>query len=130
MKFTVKYFEKMFYNDDSKEAYLEACKWLATNVISKVEVRDSLVQITKLPQEKSDLPTFKLELFAQLDDTEERSRFCERCQEFHKLFYINQQFNCDKCNMTAYNENMKTRLITKKGLRKGQLRKIVEESEE
>jgi hypothetical protein len=128
MKFTVKFFERNFSAETSKEAYLKVCKWVAVNVINKVEVSDSLIKISR-DKEVNDLPTFKLELFAQLDDVEERKRFCDRCQEFHKLFYINQQFNCDKCNMIAFSENMKSRLITKKGLRKGQIAKIAEADE-
>jgi hypothetical protein len=128
MKTAVKFYEQLFEHEDSKKAYLMACKWLAKNVISKVEVSDSQYKITK--ENGTSLPTFKLELFAMLDDKEERKSFCERCREFHKLFYINQQFNCNKCNMMAFQENMKSKLMVKKAYRKDIMKRNLEDEED
>ena len=47
-----------------KEAYLNACKWYATNVISKDEIRDVQVQFEK----QNDSPSIVLRLFVTVEE--------------------------------------------------------------
>ena len=121
MNMVVKFFEIQFSGENTKEAYLECCRWIAENVLKvKVETGDILEKITKVSD--TSFPTFKLELYATLDEKKFREGFCNRCQEFHKAFYLNQQYNCDACNMVAYLKQMEERLKIVKGYRKDQLK--------
>lgn len=108
-----------FEDEDSKAAYLKACKWLASNIISKVEVGEMLYQVVKVKD--TDLPTFEVRLYISLDEGEFVKSTCDRCREFHSLFYLNQQFNCDACNMQAYRKQLETKLKIKRSHRKSQI---------
>lgn len=117
METTYKYFEKKFRGQDSKEVYLQACKWLATNVISKPELEESLYRIKKKP-DKNNTVIFKVELFCYLDDVEAMDRFCRVCQESHKAFYINEDYNCSRCNVVTFRKRLDETLVIKKGWRR------------
>lgn len=129
MKLVVKFYQRDFSGEGSKTTYLEACKWVAKNVISKeVEIGgDTFWRIKKVKD--ADLPTFRLELYAMLDSEESTKGFCNRCQEFHKAFYLNQQYNCDACNYTAFKKQMEQKLQIKKAWRKERLSYILKDEE-
>lgn len=120
----IKFFEKQFSDENSKDAYLKACKWVVKYIISKVEIGETFWNITKVND--ADLPTFNLALYAALNPDEVNSSFCDRCKEFHKSFYINQQYNCNTCNYTAFKKQMEQKLNIKKNYRKKRLRYILD----
>lgn len=86
-----------FTGNDSKKAYLKASKWIAQNIISQ-NIKNVVWNIEKISE---DPVIFKVTLYVQTDLDEISKRKCEACKDFHTKFYINQQFNCDKCNMQA-----------------------------
>lgn len=124
MKIAIKFFEKVFKGEDSKDVYLKACKWIAKNVISTVEIGETFWRIEK--ERDTDLPTFKLELYAMLDANETGEKFCIKCKEFHRSFFINQDFNCSRCNMKTYKNELEDKLSIKKQWRKERLKYILE----
>ena len=109
-----KFYERKFVAKESKDAYLKACKFVASNVISKA----SKVEATKvtwdiLPVETSgddDLPTFMLTLYIKFDDAEFSKMTCDKCKEFHQSFFINENFNCNRCNKVGYERNLDQKL--------------------
>lgn len=114
-----RYFAKTFAGADSKGTYLKACKWIAKHLINDKNLKDTHWKITKNYNEKNEVFEYKLELFSYLEESETIDSFCARCKEFHKLFYINQQYNCDRCNMLARNKDMEDKLIVKEHYYKG-----------
>ena len=56
---------------------------------------------------KESLPTFRLTLYYKFDDTEFMKMTCNACKEFHKSFFINENFNCSTCNKTGYEKNVR-----------------------
>ena len=122
MKLTVKFFQAIFTGEDTKTAYLECCRWLAENIIGKVKVEmgEILHSVTRVKD--ADLPTFKLELYSTLEESDFRKDFCASCKEYHKTFFLNQQYNCDACNMTAYRLQIEGKLRILKGYRAGQVK--------
>lgn len=99
-------------NGDSKEAYLMACKWLAKNVISKKdEIGAYSFEISK--DEKAEDTTFILTLYATLDELEINKKNCEICQEVHRLFYVNDDYNCNSCREQAYRRKIEDKLKIK-----------------
>ena len=111
MEHATKFYSTTFKGATTKDAYLKACKWVASKILSDDEISKDIVW--KIIKSK-DLPSVDLELYATLNDTEHVSSFCKACKEFHCLFYINQQQNCNKCNMQAYRAQAKTKGNIKK----------------
>ena len=108
-----KFYERSFRAENSKDAYLKACKFVASNIISKgskVEASKVTWDIIRVDTEEGDLPTFMLSLYYKFDDTEFMKSTCEACKEFHKLFFINEDFNCSRCNKIGYERNLNQKL--------------------
>lgn len=113
MLYIHKFYERDFKDEDSKAAYLKACKFVASNVISKgskVEVSKVTWNIQRV-DDKGDLPTFRLELYYTFDDTQFMEQTCNACKEFHKSFFINQDYNCSRCNKVGYEKNVNQKLM-------------------
>lgn len=99
--------ELEFTSAISKDAYLEASKWLANNIISK-DYKNIIWKIDKLGN--TELPTFKLSLYCEYEITTLFKSRCKACKEFHSSFYINQQLNCDACNAKGLMDHTKEKL--------------------
>ena len=113
MIYIQKFYEREFKAEDAKRAYLKASKFVASNIISKgskVEVSKVVWDVQRV--DDGDLPTFRLTLYYKFDDTEFMKRTCDACKEFHKSFYINENFNCDRCNKVGYEKNIQQTLLT------------------
>lgn len=99
-----------FTAETGKEAYLRACTWYAKYVMnknSKVEVTKVLFKAEMI--EGRDSPTCKLELYTLFDDTDFNKGRCDACAQFHSLFYINEQYNCQKCSQSGYRADLDKR---------------------
>ena len=112
MQISEKYFERTFKAAKSKDAYMKVCKWLAINIISNRHLQDSTWKITKV-KETPNWTKFKLELFCTLDDAEIADRFCKACKEVHCSFFINEEYNCNRCNMITFRKRLKESLDVK-----------------
>lgn len=99
--YSKEFFKKKFTADTMKSAYMNACKWYATNVLSKDELHHVQVEFEKGYDEQQ-LPTVTIHLFATLDEGTLRDRFCKICKETHSLFYVNSNYNCNRCEANAY----------------------------
>ena len=124
--YSKEFFRKKFTADKMKDAYLRACKWYATNVLSKDELHNVQVEFEKGYDEQQS-PTVTIHLFAVLNENELREQHCKVCQEFHHLFYINQQYNCDKCEVNAYQKRADEKILIKINYYKTLLSKIAKE---
>lgn len=108
-KYCEELFRKEFYGKNMKDAYLNACKWYATNVISKDEIKDVQVQFEK----QKDSPSIVLRLFVTADEKWLTEEHCKICRETHKLFYMN-DINCQNCNVAGYQRRSKSVLDVRK----------------
>ena len=104
-----------------KDTYLDVCKWIATNIISKVEVGDVLWTTRK--DKKAELPTFILDLFINLDTKEHEEKLCLRCKEIQTGFYMTGKINCNECKLVAYRNQMDQRMAIKAQYRKEQIKR-------
>lgn len=121
------FYSRDFVNKDAKKAYLKACEWVAKNVLSKtskVEVSKVTWRISRVSSES--LPTFKLELFVTYDESEVSDRMCSVCKELHASFFINEDFNCSRCNKEAYRKKIKSKLDIGSSYFKEQIRQVLE----
>lgn len=108
-KYTVEILKKQFAGKNMKEAYMNACKWYATNVISKDEIKDVQVQFEK----QKDSPSIVLHLFVTVDENWLAEEHCKICREAHRLFYMN-DINCQNCNLAGYQNRCKSLLEIKR----------------
>lgn len=108
----------------SKDAYLKVCKWMANNIISKVEAGTTTFNIERLSD--TDLPTFRLELFAMLEEDNIEEDFCNICREFHCSFYIKDKHDCNNCNMKAFNTRCKDKLQIQSNFRKEKMKLMLD----
>ena len=106
-KFSELLCERKFKNKISKNAYLEACKWLAQNVYSKVELSKYVtVQIVKEKVDKKQLPTFTVKLFMTVDEKEIKDSYCHKCKQLHTIFYSIDKIDCQTCKMHGYRKQL------------------------
>lgn len=102
---------KTFTEEKSKDAYLAACKWVANNVISKVEADNKVLwRIEKVKSPDPNFTTFKLCLYASLDEKKLNESFCTKCREYHSSFFINIQYACNTCTNKAFFMEMDQKL--------------------
>lgn len=115
----VKFYEKDFVNEygDLKKAYLNSCKWVSSKVMSKNI--DKVVWKTI----KSSETTITLQLFFILDVNDEKRENCKACKEFHKSFFINEEYNCNSCKLNAFFNRMKSKENVSKGYFKEKIKK-------
>ena len=107
------FYEREFKAKKSKDAYLKACKFVASNIISassKVEVSKVTWDVVRVSND-DDLPTFRLTLYYKFDDTQFMKQTCEACKEFHQSFFINENYNCNRCNKVGYEKNVDQKLM-------------------
>lgn len=121
------FYTKEFTAVKSKDAYLKACKWVANNVVNKVtDIGETFWKIEKVVDE-SKKTTFKLELYYTLEVSDEIEKFCKNCKEMHKLFYINEHYNCDRCNMKTFVARIKIKMEIKEQYRKERLKYLLKD---
>lgn len=111
MLYIQKFYEKTFKSKSSKDAYMKACKFIASKVVSntsKVEAAKIAWEIIK--EKDVDLPTFRLVLYAKFDDTEFMKQTCQACKDFHCSFFVNENYNCSRCNKAGYEKNIQQKL--------------------
>lgn len=122
IKYSKEFYKKSFTAGDMKSAYLSACKWYATNIISKAEFANVHVKFTK--DDKGEYPTVTMYLFAVLDgEPEVMAQYCRCCKEFNGLFYINRTTECDKCEVSKFQSRLEQKSTMKTNWYKELLRK-------
>lgn len=98
MNVTFKIASYTFTGQTEQEAYLKGCKQLAKYMASKKR-RNISVKIERVQAKQ---PTFQFVLYTNIDASAEQAEFCKVCKEIHAQFYINEHYNCDRCNMRTY----------------------------
>ena len=111
--------KKVFEGPTRKEAYLSAAKWVASNVLSKDELQNTLVKFEKDKQ----FPTITVRLYVTIDDTEIKDEHCKICKETHSSFFINENYNCSRCNSNSYQRRIDAVVRVKKEYYRGVMRK-------
>lgn len=101
--------QKVFRGITTKEAYMKAVKWYASNIIAKDELHEVQVEFEKGTNQVT------VKLFAVLKEQDVRDRHCEICKEMHKSFFINEANNCSVCNASAYQRRLDQQISVKHG---------------
>lgn len=103
---------KTFTDSTMKGAYLKACKWYASNVLSKDELTGIHVEFEK--RYDGTVPTVTIHLYASLVEDEVLNSHCQICKETHSSFYINDETNCNYCKVKAYQRRLENKIAVKK----------------
>lgn len=107
-----KVFSKKFENKNKKEAYLKACKWLATNIISKKELSEVVFEIKE--RKVVDGFCFVLILHVSLNELKLFEGHCTVCRTINSNFFQNNEA-CGTCRAKAYRYRIESKLKTRKG---------------
>lgn len=127
VKYSEPFMKKRFYGESIKEAKTKALKWVGKNVMCKNDMHDIMYHFQKDTAEEN---CIVLVLFAALDEDELFERNCAICKEFHKSFFINENFNCNECKAMAFKERLNKTLQSKKAFYRQELKNKLEGAEQ
>lgn len=97
-KYCEEIYRLKFVAKTRKDAYFKACTWYAKNVLSNDELQDIHCEYIKDKQS----PSVTICLYIAVIEDNIRVRHCQICKESHNMFFMNDKYNCDKCNLKAY----------------------------
>lgn len=95
ISYKVKRFE--LASKSKKEAYLKGCKMLAKYVAS-----NKYTNLSMKVEQKKDTDIFVFTLYTNIDLKDEQKKFCKICKSFHSSFFINEDYNCSRCNLKSF----------------------------
>lgn len=108
LKYTEKFDKRVFIGDTTKDAYLKACKWYATNIMAK-GLEDTIIVNYKKTSDCEVIMTLSIQLGQEIKD-----KHCTICHEAHSAFFLNNKEDCDRCNMLAFHKRVHESMATKK----------------
>lgn len=101
MKIAYKVKSFVVVGKSSKEAYLKGCKKIASTIASNNNP-NLAVQIRRKSFQAGSEAILEFTLLSCLDIKSEQKEFCKACKEFHHSFFINENYNCDRCNLKSF----------------------------
>ena len=84
-------------SDSEKESYIKGCKALAKYMAS-----NKYKNLTFKIERTSEKNQFIFTMFTNLDLGEEQRNYCKMCKKFHCSFYVNEEYNCQRCNLKNF----------------------------
>lgn len=103
LKFCEEFAKKSFSGKTTKDAYLKAIKWVAKNIISQDAFKDVIIQYEKDLKNEN---TMIVRFYTSLKEKDVKAEHCQCCKEMHKSFFINENFNCNRCAVKGYEERL------------------------
>lgn len=105
--FSKQFAQKTFKSVTTKDAYMKAVKWYASNIIARDALHEVQVEFVKGTNQVT------LKLFAVMPEQVVRENHCEICKEFRKSFFINESSNCNACNMLGFQRRLDQKISIK-----------------
>ena len=106
-----KIIQKQFKAKTMKQAYLECCKWIATNILAENNSKNLSYSIKK--NESSGIGCVELEVYIMTDETEVFEHNCDICREFAGAFFNKEnKYRCEVCKTPPYRKRLETKLET------------------
>lgn len=109
-----------FTGQTEQEAYIKGCKQLAKYMASK-KYSNISVKIRRVKVLGSEA-AFEFSLYTNIDAKAEQARVCSMCKEYNRLFYINQERDCAKCQMKQFLQRMQKRASISKSFYRKQIK--------
>ena len=121
MLISEKVLEKEFNGRTTKEAYLNCCKWLSTNIIAVNNSKNITYRIEKINTD-SWSKTIRLTVYVTADEEEVHERHCNICKEVSGSFFMQKnKYMCEVCKMSPYRRRLKEKLNLIKEALKGKI---------
>ena len=121
MLISEKVLEKEFQGRTTKEAYLNCCKWLSTNIIA-VNNSKNITYKTEKVKTDSWSKTIRLTVYVTADEEEVHERHCNICKEVSGSFFMSQnKYMCEVCKVPPYRRRLKNKLESMKEALKGKI---------
>lgn len=105
--FSKMFAQKTFKGATTKDAYMKAVKWYASNVIAVDELHEVQVEFIKGTNQVT------IKLYTVLQEQTVRENHCAICKEMHKSFFINEANNCGACKVSAYQRRLEQKISVK-----------------
>ena len=116
MKASIKISSILFEGQSEKEAYLKGCKQIAKFISSK-----KYSNLTFSVERISNQNQVVFHIFTNIDLNQEQKAFCKICKEFHCSFFINEEYNCSRCNLKTFLKRAENKAKISKGFYKERL---------
>lgn len=121
MLISEKVLEKEFQGRTTKEAYLNCCKWLSTNIIAVNNSKNITYKTEKINTD-SWSKTIRLTVYVTADEEEVHERHCNICKEVSGSFFMSKnKYMCEVCKMPPYRRRLKEKLNLIKEALKGKI---------
>lgn len=109
IKYCREFYKTKFKGKNMKDAYLRACKWYATNVLSKDELQNVYAEYEKDTQS----PTITIHLYATLTEELVKDEHCRICKDVSKSFLCGEETKCNECKLRGYHNRLEQKIETK-----------------
>lgn len=115
MKASVRITSIIVRGESKEDCYIKGCKKLA-NVASKENITFSVENV------KDDERALRFNIFTNIDMNGMQKDFCKMCKQFHCSFYVNEDYNCSRCNLKAYIQRLQHTVNVSKSYYKSNLK--------
>lgn len=109
MLYTIKLLSKEIKAPTNKEAYM-----IGTRIALEMKSKTPDILWDMIKKDSEELKIVVLNIYMIFDSNKTKEIHCNACKEFHKSFFINQEYNCHTCKLNAYSNRIKSELKTKK----------------
>lgn len=110
MRINAKIKSFVYYSKTYEDAYLKGCRDLCK------AMQDERISINvSKEKEENGLKAVRFNIYTNIDVNEPMKNFCKTCKEFHCSFYINEEYNCSRCNLKSFMKRMNQQLNVSKG---------------
>jgi hypothetical protein len=98
---------KIFKDKNSKNCYLQVCRWVANNIVSDDNIsKFCSYTIVKKYNEQMGVYEYTLEVYAKISQAEVKNHHCQICKETHGLFFMSEETNCNWCKVAAFDRRI------------------------
>lgn len=128
MDYSKRILKKEFFDKKSKDAYMQVCKYLATNIVSNKEVSENIsYTITKNGyNEEKGMYKYTLELYVKINESDVLNQHCNICKETHSSFFISEETNCNWCKINAFQRRIEEKMKLKQTYVKEKMKNTIE----
>lgn len=114
-----KIIEKEFGGKTTKEAYLNCCKWISTNIIAINNSKNITYKVEKPERKDWNDNKVRLTVYVSTDESEVCERHCNICKEVTGSFFMKQnKYACETCKMIPYRKRLEDKIkLIKEGLK-------------
>lgn len=116
-----KIMEKEFQSKTMKQAYLDCCKWVSTNIIAVNNSKHITYKVEKVKTDNWEQKIL-LTVYVVADEEEILERNCNICREVTSSFFMAQnKYMCEVCKVPSYRKRLMEKLKLIKDEMKGKI---------